>query len=295
VTVRPPQRRYRSVIEDSARWLDFAFRDGDIVISTRSKHGTTWLQMICALLIFRSPDLPAPLPELSPWLDWLVLDEEEVSTRLAAQPHRRFIKSHTPLDGLPIDERVTYVVGARHPLDAALSLYHQGRNLDHDKISELIGHAVGPGSDYASPTEWLAEWVRRDRDPADDMDGIRGVFWHLGDAWARRDDDNLVLVHFEDLLTDLPGEMARVADRLGISLSVGALESLASAATFDAMRGSADRLAPAPDGVFLDRGRFFRSGGMGDGRAVADAETLALYEQRARELAPGDLLEWLHR
>ena len=48
-------------------------RDGDIVISTRSKSGTTWLQMICALLVFQTPDLPAPLGELSPWLDWLAL------------------------------------------------------------------------------------------------------------------------------------------------------------------------------------------------------------------------------
>jgi hypothetical protein len=38
--------RYTSSDEDSARWLGFLFRAGDIVISTRSKSGTTWLQMI---------------------------------------------------------------------------------------------------------------------------------------------------------------------------------------------------------------------------------------------------------
>ncbi len=47
VSQRPVQYRYRSPDEDSARWLDFAYRPGDIVISTRSKHGTTWMQMIC--------------------------------------------------------------------------------------------------------------------------------------------------------------------------------------------------------------------------------------------------------
>ena len=45
--------RYQSPEEDSARWLGFPFRDGDIVICTRSKTGTTWVQMICALLIFQ--------------------------------------------------------------------------------------------------------------------------------------------------------------------------------------------------------------------------------------------------
>jgi aryl sulfotransferase len=58
--------RYQSSDEDSARWLGFEFRPGDIVISTRSKSGTTWVQMICALLVFRTAELPAPLADLSP-------------------------------------------------------------------------------------------------------------------------------------------------------------------------------------------------------------------------------------
>ena len=57
----PAPVRYRSPDEDSARWNEFAFRPGDIVISTRSKSGTTWVQMICALLVFQRADLPAPL------------------------------------------------------------------------------------------------------------------------------------------------------------------------------------------------------------------------------------------
>ena len=106
--------------------MGFPFRDGDIVISTRSKHGTTWVQMICALLVFREADLPAPLPDLSPWLDWVGEPRDEVVARLEAQGHRRFVKTHTPLDGLPLDPRATYVVVARHPLDAAVSCTTKG-------------------------------------------------------------------------------------------------------------------------------------------------------------------------
>jgi hypothetical protein len=36
--------RYRSPDEDSARRLGFPIRDGDTVISTRSKTGTMWVQ-----------------------------------------------------------------------------------------------------------------------------------------------------------------------------------------------------------------------------------------------------------
>ena len=110
--------RYRSADEDSARWVGFPFRRGDIVISTRSKSGTTWMQMICALLVFQTSDLPAPLADLSPWLDWLGEPRAEVYARLAAQEHRRFIKTHTPLDGIPLDSRATYIVVGR-PIIAA--------------------------------------------------------------------------------------------------------------------------------------------------------------------------------
>src|SRR3954462_4244239 len=89
--------RYLSRDEDSGRWLGFEFRPGDIVISTRSKSGTTWMQMICALLVFQTPELPAPLARVSPWLDWIGEPLDAVVARLDAQPHRRFVKTHTPL------------------------------------------------------------------------------------------------------------------------------------------------------------------------------------------------------
>lgn len=51
--------------DDSAHWDRFSFRDGDIVISTRSRSGTTRMQVVCALLVFGSPDLPASLSAVS--------------------------------------------------------------------------------------------------------------------------------------------------------------------------------------------------------------------------------------
>ena len=58
--------RYRSLISDSARWDGFEFRPGDIIISTPPKCGTTWMQMICALLVFQTTDFrPAARPALA--------------------------------------------------------------------------------------------------------------------------------------------------------------------------------------------------------------------------------------
>src|SRR5215208_1909720 len=102
VEFQAARTRYRSIVADSARWDGFAFRPGDVVISTPAKSGTTWTQMLCALLIFDGPAFPAPLEKLSPWLDMCNRPLAEVMAELTSQTHRRFIKTHTPLDGLPL-------------------------------------------------------------------------------------------------------------------------------------------------------------------------------------------------
>lgn len=287
--------RYLSADEDSARWLDFDLRDGDIVISTRSKSGTTWVQMICALLIFETPDLPRPLAELSPWLDWLVLPKKNLFEDLEAQTHRRFIKTHTPLDGLPNDDRVTYIIVARHPLDAAVSLYHQSHNINRQRIAELTGNP-----DLAQPKqpppleEWLLSWIESDATAQDDLESFNGVFHHLTDAWSRKEEPNVVLVHYANLLHDLNSEMQRIADRLGIDVAKPRVDELAHAATFETMKANGDTLAPDPSAVLLDKGRFFRSGQSGAGTDALSPAALATYYSRASRTAPQDLLAWLH-
>lgn len=288
--------RYRSADEDSARWDGFSFRPGDIVISTRSKSGTTWAQMICALLVFQEPVLPAPLAELSPWLDWLVVPRAEVVARLERQSHRRFIKTHTPLDGIPIDPRVTYVVVGRHPLDMAVSLFHQSNNLDRRRMAELLGAAPPGESEPPRPIrDALVAWIEREVAPADALDSLPGVMWHLGDAWQRRDAPNVVLLHYADLRADLDGQMRQLARRLAIEVVEARWPALVEAAGFAQMRERAAQLAPDPVGVLKDRSAFFRGGTSGAGRALLTDDELARYERYAAALAPADLLRWLHR
>jgi len=292
-----PPVRYVSSDEDSGRWDGFPFRQGDIVISTRSKSGTTWLQMICALLVFQTPDLPAPLPALSPWLDLLVTPKAEVFAQLEAQRHRRFIKTHTPLDGIPIDERATYIVVARHPLDMAVSLYHQGANLDRQLMRQLAGQPE-PDEPLAVRTplrEWLLEWVDRDVSHLDQMDSLPGVMWHLSDAWARRHEPNVVLVHYDDLIGDLEGQMRRLAGVLDIGVAAQAWQTLVEAATFASMSSRADDLAPNHSGILRSTRAFFRRGSSGSGRELLTDDEFAHYRARVEQMASRELVDWLHR
>ena len=78
-------RRYEASMYDSSRWDGFELRAGDIIISTPPKCGTTWTQMICALVVLQEAELPLPLDTLSPWLDMMTRPRSEVFADLGAQ------------------------------------------------------------------------------------------------------------------------------------------------------------------------------------------------------------------
>jgi hypothetical protein len=285
---------YTSPDEDSARWWEFPFRPGDIVVSTRSKSGTTWVQMICLLLVFGIADLPDRLGRLSPWLDWLVEPQEEVFARLAAQTHRRVIKTHTPLDGMPLDHRATYIVVGREPLDVAVSLYHHSDNIDRRRMAELTGRPERDRPARPPLHEWLLEFVDWDGDPRTRLDTLPGAMLHLSDAWARRHDANVVVLHYDDLVADLDGSMRGLAGQLGVFVDEERWPGLVQAATFESMRADAG----APDAgldVLKDPAAFFRRGKSGEGRALLRAGELAHYRDRVAAMAPDGLLGWLQR
>src|SRR5262249_33563917 len=136
--------RYQTIFTDSARWDGFVFRPDDIVISTPAKCGTTWLQTICALEIFQRTTFYQPMDRISPWVDILVRPIDEVLADYESQTLRRFIKTHTPLDGLPFDDRVTYVCISRDPRDVAVSWDGHFSNLNLATLLTLRETAQGP-------------------------------------------------------------------------------------------------------------------------------------------------------
>ena len=137
-------RRYEGVVYDSSRWDGFELRPGDIIISTPPKCGTTWTQMLCAMLVFDASTFYQPLARISPWLDMMTRPLESVVSDLEAQTHRRFIKTHTPLDGLPMYGSVTYIAVVRHPLDVAMSDRDHGANMREERAVELPESVAGP-------------------------------------------------------------------------------------------------------------------------------------------------------
>lgn len=295
--------RYRNFIYDSGRWDGFAFRADDIVISTPPKCGTTWMQMLCALSIFRNPELPAPLATLSPWLDMQTRPLAEVRAELDAQTHRRFIKTHTPLDGVPWDDRVTYLHVSRDPRDAALSWDNHRANTDVDRFLTVRVTAVGAddleelgitGPPPPPPDDHTERFWRWMEDPTGDAQPsmLGHHVHHTSTFWAARDEPNVHLFHYADLRTDLAGEMRRLADVLGAEAPT---DDLVEAATFASMKSRADELVPNSDTPFWRENRqFFDRARAGDWRELVDDDGHERYARLLGALVPADLAEWLH-
>jgi hypothetical protein len=300
-------RRYRTIVTDSRRWDGFEFRDGDIVISTPVKSGTTWMQMQCALLIFQDAQLPRPLTRLSPWVDVQTETVESVFAELAAQQHRRFIKSHTPLDGLPFDRRVTYITVGRDPRDVAISWDNHFENMQLDTVLTLRGQVAGfddldelmPNGmpvRAEDPIERFWQWIDREPQSKYDNDGLLGVLHHLDTFWSRRQEPNVCLFRYADMKADLDTHLRALAARLDIEVPEQRWSALVDAASFEHMRARSGELAPqVVENFWTDPDRFFNRGTTGQWRDFFGGDDIARYEARASQLASPDLLGWLHQ
>lgn len=289
---------YRSRIEDSTRWSRFAFRPGDIVISAPSKSGMTWTQTLVALLLFEGGPWPGTVAELSPWLDMTIRSEDRVFAILEQQRHRRFIKTHTPLDGVPVRQDVTYVCVGRDPRDAVVSMTHHLTNLDHDRAAELSSALGGdfetmpPPPGGFPPDFFLRGWLD---DGADAPWPLPDLLHHHVVAWKMRHLPHVELFHFADYSRDLSTEVERLARHLQVETDASRTARIVDLASIESARRRAETLAPdAHLGAWKDPSAFFRSGRRGQWQDLLSGDDVATYEAMVAEMLEPESNHWVH-
>jgi aryl sulfotransferase len=298
---RPVRDRvYRNHHLDSRRWDHVELRPDDIVISTSYKTGTTWTQRIVSLLLFGTGPLPASLNQLSPWVDARFHGPvEHVAALAGAQRHRRFLKSHLPLDALPFDDRVKYLVVGRDGRDVFMSLWnHWGA------YNDTIYGLLNGGDDFVGeplarrPDDIHAvfrDWVGRGSF-AWEQDGwpMWSHLHHAQSFWRFRHLPNVHLVHFADMKSDLDGEMRRIAAFLGIAVPEAEWPARVDAATFASMKRDAEILLPEQGIGFEGGARTFIHKGTNDRwRDVLGPAELAAYADAVARAVPPDCAAWL--
>lgn len=285
------KREFHNHHFDSTVWNDFKFRDDDIVIATYAKSGTTWMQQIVAQLIFNGkPDLP--VAEMSPWVDLRVPPKAVKLAAIEAQTHRRFVKTHLPLDALVFSPRAKYIYIARDGRDVLWSMYNHHANANaawYEALNDTPGR-VGPPIDKPpqSISQYYDEWLDNNGHPF-------WPFWeNLRTWWVARDLPNVLFVHFAQLRKDMPGEIQRIAEFLDIPREGLNLDAILEHCSFDYMKNHATGSVPV-GGAFWEGGAqtFINKGTNGRWRDTLSAAQSQRYEQMAVAELGEDCARWL--
>jgi aryl sulfotransferase len=299
---RPQRERvYQNHHLDSTRWDQVRFRPGDVVVSTSYKAGTTWMQNILAQLIFWDSEIPGPVTEISPWIGMRVRPLEPQLAMLETQAHRRFLKSHLALDGLPYREDVKYIVVGRDARDVFMSLWNHYGNYT-PIMQGLLNNTPGR---VGSPLPWCPEdvsWLWRQWIQLGwfEWESDGWPFWshlhHLKTWWEWHHLPNILLVHYNDLLADLEGEMRRVAAYLEIEPAADAWPRLVDACTFASMKQHAAKIMPGAELGFVGgTDTFFYRGTNRRWDGALSDEDLALYPEAVERTLSPEAGEWLEQ
>ena len=195
-------------------------RAGDVCITAHPKSGSTWLTY-SLLLLTRGGEAPTEkdLAETFLWPSWGA-DYMLTTEQLEAAPDPRLFRSHMPyqlaVGGEPAANPCKYIYMARTPKDVVCSYYNYAQ--DFDTYQGPWDHFL---SLFMEGKTWFGDW-----------------FDHVHGWWDQRDSENILFLWYEDMKADYEGELKKISNFLGYSLSEEVLEKIKEATTFNNMKNN---------------------------------------------------------
>ena len=260
------------------------------MVATYAKSGTTWTQQIVAQLLFEGAE-GVDVSHASPWVDLRIMPPAAIAG-LENVTHRRFVKTHLPVDALVFSPMAKYLYIGRDGRDAVWSMYNHHANANqhwYDALNNtpgLVGDRIEPpqGSEH----EYFREWLARDGHP----------FWSFWDNvrswWAVRDLPNVKLLHFNQMKADLPASIRAIGAFLDIPIDEAKFPAIVEHCGFDYMKAHAELAAPLGGALWEGGARtFINKGTNGRWRDTLTTADNAVYEAKAiAELGP-ECARWL--
>ena len=212
--------------------------------------------------------------------------------QVEAQTHRRIFKTHLPLNALVFSPEAKYLFVGRDGRDIVWSLHNHLYNAT-PSFYEAINNAPGRvGPPLERPPEdvhlFWREWFQNDGYPI-------WSFWeNVRSWWAYRELPNIMLLHFDDLKRDMPGQMRRIAAFLDIPIDESQWDEIVKYCSFDWMKRNAETVMVGADAVWKDGAQtFINKGTNGRWQHVLSAQEVAAYEKKAREELGEECAGWL--
>lgn len=147
------------------------------------------------MLVFGKVDHGTQHGATSPWIDAQFAPIEDYQKQIDAQEHRRYIKTHTPLDGIPFFETCPYLVVFRDPRDAFCSGLNHRDNMTNQELAKQ-GFPSGANAFHA--------WINEVREPGTwDLQSVVSMAHFFKTYWEHRHLPNLHVFHYSDMKRDL--------------------------------------------------------------------------------------------
>lgn len=284
---------YENRFFDSTIWNVFIYRENDIVIASYAKAGTTLMQQIVAQLIFNG-DENVEISKISPWLDSVYPDKKTKLNIVESQTHRRFLKTHLPVSSLVFSPQAKYIYVCRDGRDIVWSLYDHQSSLrkETENVLNTDGKKVGSLRVLTQPekpiVEYFIDWMNKDGFP----------FWPFWESvrswWSIRHLPNIHIVHFENLIDDMPGEIRKIAAFINTHVDESQWDSIINHCSFGYMRENAARYVPLGAGLWKEGGKaFFSKGKNARWQGVLPTELSEQYVQRSVEELGKECAYWL--
>jgi aryl sulfotransferase len=229
---------------------------------------------------------------MSPWLDLRVPPKSIKLPAVEAQTHRRFLKTHLPVDALVFSAKAKYIYIGRDGRDVAWSMHNHHANANeawYDALNNTPG-LVGPpiGRPTLDVRQYFLEWLEHDGYPW-------WPFWeNVRSWWAVRRLPNVKMIHFSALKADMPGEIRQIAEFLGTPIDPSRWNAILEHCSFDYMKKNATKSTPL-GGLFWDGGAetFIHKGTNGRWRDILTADDVERYERRALDELGEECARWL--
>ena len=230
-------------------------RQGDVVVSAYFKAGTNWVMHICHQIAHLGQAEFEHIQDVIPWPDaaqprfWINLNDP---LPYHSPTGLRVIKSHLPANLVPNRSAARYVAVTRDPKDCAASGYPFFNRL-------LFGPASPP------PDPWLAF--------CSSEHAICGPWSQHAASWyARRDEPNVLFLHYEDIKREPADTIDTLAAFLGVTLDAPAREQVIARTDFAAMKADNHKFYPVNQSVWSSRGgAIIRAGRVGDSATLFSA------------------------
>lgn len=240
----------------------FGHADSDIYISTFSKSGTTWAQIILYQLTTAGDMGFDHLFDISPWVWYAAVREVQP----AVTPAPRLLKSHDDYRRFRRGHRGRFVFVLRDGRDVCVSLYHHRCN-----FKRYTGTFEQHFDSFLHNTEY--NW-----------------FDHLRPWLANSQDLPIHYMHYEDLKSDFDRTVRELASFCGISVSEEIIGRTRQQSSFASMKQHELQLGPRnahfagreKDAPYLVKNpdQFIRSGQVGEGKRALNEAQLAAFRER---------------